>query len=332
MPLVVLPTGESFEASIGVSILDAASRAHIFLPYSCKTGRCSTCKCRVVSGTTRVLHPEIGLKEEDWVGGWILSCVRSVETDVVLDVDNLGAGELPVPKMLPCRIGEIKRPVPDVVQVFLRLPPKAEFHFIPGQYVNVIGAGGIQRSYSIANTNFDEGVLELHIRAVAGGAMSDYWFGHARQNDLLRLNGPLGTFFLRKTAGLDLVFLATGTGIAPVKAMLGAIAYLPHEEQPRTVTVLWGGRRSEDFYLNMADIPLTFTFIPVQSRPCEGWDGARGYVQDALLNLGLNFRNTTVYACGSDAMIHGAKARLLKAGLPAKNFYSDAFVSSGTNL
>ncbi len=331
MPLVDLQTGESFEASDGVSILDAARLADISLPYSCKTGRCSACKCRVLSGLTRALRPEVGLTEEDRLGGWILSCVRCAVTDVRLEVDDLRGVDLPIPKTLPCRINAINRLAPDVAQVFLRLPPKVEFGFMPGQYIDVIGFNGIRRSYSIANGNFDERVLELHIRSVVGGIMSDYWFRHAKQDDLLRLNGPLGTFFLRRTAGLDVFFLATGTGIAPVKSMMGAIARLPHDEQPRTVTVLWGGRHSGDFYLNMADVSSKFIFIPVQSRPSNDWMGAKGYVQDVLIGLQPNLGKAAVYACGSNAMIQSAKARLLEAGLPVGSFYSDAFVSSDIN-
>lgn len=331
MALVTLSSGKSFQAPAESTILDAASQAHIALPYSCKTGRCSTCKCKVINGTTRALHPESGLTEQEKAEGWILSCVRTVETDLVLEVDDLGGVELPAAKTWPCRISGIKPLAADVVQVLLRLPPTADFRFLPGQYIDVIGPNGIRRSYSLANANFANKLLELHIRAVEGGAMSDYWFNQAKPNDLLRLNGPLGTFFLRESTGIDLIFLATGTGIAPVKAMLESMAHLSSDQQPRTVTVLWGGRKSQDLYFNVADIPGPHTYIPVQSRPLDGWSGAKGYIQDVLLDTKADLTNAAVYACGSDAMIHSAKTRLVEAGLLAKRFYSDAFVSSGTN-
>ncbi|TAM30285.1 MAG: 2Fe-2S iron-sulfur cluster binding domain-containing protein [Nevskiaceae bacterium] len=331
MPVVTLPSGVSFPVELGASILHAASQAHIALPYSCKTGRCSTCKCKVVSGMTTPLHAESGLTGQEKTEGWILSCVRSAETDVVLEVDDLGGVKLPAVKTLPCRISQIKRLATDVIQVLLRLPPTAEFSFIPGQYIDVIGPNSVRRSYSLASANFVDKVLELHIRAVEAGAMSLYWFNQAKVNDLLRLNGPLGTFFLRETADVDVIFLATGTGIAPVKAMLEAIARTPKEQAPKSVTVLWGGRRPQDFYLNLADISGGHAFVPVQSRPDEAWSGAKGYVQDVLLDLVPVLKNAAVYACGSDAMIHSAKKRLVDAGLPPKRFYSDAFVCSGTN-
>jgi CDP-4-dehydro-6-deoxyglucose reductase len=284
-----------------------------------------------LSGTTFALHPETGLTEQEKNDNWILGCVRSAETDVEIEVDDLGGVQLPAAKTWPSRISEITRLAPDVVKVLLRLPPTADFQFIPGQYIDVIGPNSIRRSYSLANASFADKVLELHIRAVEGGAMSDYWFNQAKLNDLLRLNGPLGTFFMRETAGMDLIFLATGTGIAPVKAMLESMAVLAADQQPKSVTVLWGGRYAQDFYLNVGDIAGGHTYVPVRSRPDEDWSGAKGHVQDVLLATVTDLSNTAVYACGSDAMIHGAQARLVAAGLAPKRFYSDAFVCSGSN-
>lgn len=328
---VELVGGKRFTANTSESLLDAAGRGGVNLQYSCKNGRCSTCKCKVLNGKTHAIFVETGLTEQEKADGWILSCVRSAETDILLEVDDLGDIELPISKTWPCRISEIKRLAPDVLRVLLRLPPNADFRFIPGQYIDVIGPNAIRRSYSLANASFADKVLELHVRELQGGAMSDYWFSQARPNDLLRLNGPLGTFFLRETAGVDLIFLATGTGIAPVKAMLGSLNQLQPEQQPKTVTVVWGGRQSEDLYLNVLDMPSGCDYIPVQSRPADNWCGAKGYVQDVLLCTKSSLESAAVYACGSEAMIHSAKRRLLAAGLPDKRFYSDAFVSSGTN-
>lgn len=329
MGVIHLTSGREFVAESGVSLLDAASAAGIALPYSCRTGRCSTCKALVQRGLTRPLSDESGLSSEEIEAGWILTCVRTAETDVKLDIEDLGGITLPQPKTLPCRIAELDKLAPDVLRVKLRLPPTSTFSFIPGQYIDVIGINGIRRSYSLANASDSEKLLELHIRAVNGGAMSDYWFNHARLNDLLRLNGPLGTFFLRERANTDVFFLATGTGIAPVKAMLESLTQVPEEQQPRSITVLWGGRKPEDFYIDIAAIPCKHRYIPVISRPNEGWTGAKGYVQDILLTTAPDLSKAAVYACGSDNMIHDAKQLLSNAGLPVAHFYSDAFVSSG---
>lgn len=326
---ITLTSGSVFIGASGSSLLDAATQAGVFLPYSCKTGRCSTCKCKVVKGQTRVLQPETGLTEREKSEGWILSCVRSAETDLTIEVDDLGGVVLPAAKTFPCRVNHLEKLAPDVIQVKLRLPPTADFNFIPGQYINVIGVSGIRRSYSIANSGFQDKLLELHIRAVENGALSEYWFKQARVNDLLRLNGPLGTFVLRDTPDRDLIFLATGTGIAPVKAMLELLLHNSANQTYRSVTVMWGGRVPTDFYFDVGRIAGKFKYIPVLSRADTSWLGARGYVQDELLSLLPDLSQAVVYACGSNSMIHSAREILMKNGLPIKCFYSDAFLPSG---
>src|ERR1700722_7406256 len=250
MPKVTLDSGASFEAGPGVTILDAAPAAGITLPYSCRTGRCSSCKCRVIAGTTMALLPETGLEPGDLENGWILGCARTAQTDLVVEVEDLAALVLPAARTLPCRISSIDKPPPDVARIPLRLPPASAFRFLPGQHIEVIGQGGLRRSYSLASAEPAEQGLELHVRAMEGGAMSTYWFNQAKINDLLRLQGPSGTFFLRDVAGRNLIFLATGTGIAPVKAMLEALVTLAPGGGPASVTVLWGGRVPGDLYLN----------------------------------------------------------------------------------
>ena len=326
--LVKLSNGREFATTPGDSLVEAAISAGITLPHSCKTGRCSTCKCKVLQGETTALQTETGLTAAEKAEGWVLSCVLSAQTDVTLEVEDLGNVVLPPSKTLPCRISSIDRLATDVVRVILRLPPTADFRSIPGQYIDVIGPAGVRRSYSLANSKTSDKTMELHIRAVDGGVMGDYWFKQAKANDLLRFNGPLGTFFLRDLEQLHLVFLATGTGIAPVKAMLESLTSIAPEQAPLSVTVFWGGRTAEDLYFDPQAIPAGHRFIPVLSRATAGWTGVCGYVQNALLATQPDLARTAVYACGSDAMIRSAKASLLAAALPENRFFADAFVPS----
>jgi len=328
MPLVQTSSGKSFAAEEGETLLDAALRAKVTLAYSCRTGRCGTCKGQVRSGSTVVIHDELGLSDSERASGWILTCVRSAASAVDLEVEDLGDMQLFPAKTMPCRIQALERLSVDVVKVTLRLPPTANFEFHPGQYIDVIGHGGIRRSYSIANAPAAETHIELHIRQVPGGAMSTYWFEQAKVNDLLRLHGPLGTFFLREVEDIDLTFLATGTGIAPVKAMLESLALRSALPAPRSISVFWGGRVPHDIYWNPANTCLNHQFIPVLSRSSTEWSGARGHVQQALLAQKHEWGRTAVYACGSEAMIHEARHQLVAAGLNERHFYSDAFVSS----
>jgi len=327
MHQITTTNGRRYEAREGESLLDSALRQGVVLDYSCRTGRCSTCKGRVQSGDTLALHDELGLSAVERAEGFILTCVRQACGPVVLEIDDLGDVDLPEAKTLPCRIQSLEKLSHDVLRVVLRLPPTSALQFLPGQYIDVIGAEGLRRSYSLANAPTADRQLELHIREVPDGAMSRYWFQQAKVNDLLRLRGPLGTFFLRDQAGKNLVLLATGTGIAPVKAILEGLSTLAEDTRPRSVTVYWGGRHRDDLYWQPPEMPH-LRFVPVLSRAPGDWAGARGHVQNVMLGDQPDLPNTLVYACGSDAMIHDAQKRLRAAGLPDRQFHSDAFVCS----
>lgn len=331
MWLIQTTAGKFFSQIENQTLLDAANKVGIVIPYSCKSGRCSSCKCKVISGHSQATVDEFGLSPEEKADGWILGCVRTATSDLLIEADDLNGITIPEVKTLPARISSLEKLAPDVLGVKLRLPPSSVFNFLPGQYIDVIGAGGIRRSYSLANSISDDRELELHIRAVEGGGMSQYWFAQAKVNDLLRLNGPLGTFFLRETEGLDLIFLATGTGIAPVKAILESMPAMGAERQPRSVTVLWGGRTPEDMYMDLLSIPVKLCVVQVLSRAGSNWIGARGHVQQVLLSIQSDLSKSVVYACGSARMIQSAKVSLTAAGLPVNRFYSDAFVCSSPN-
>ena len=328
---VELSTGKRFGVEPGESLLDAAARSDVSMAYSCRTGRCSSCKCKVITGVSAALHPESGLTDAEKMDGWILSCVRTATTDMCLEVDDVSL-TLPRIRTLPCRIHSLDTLSADVRRVVLRLPPGSEFNFLPGQYIEVIGQGGLRRSYSLAKSTAADMLLELHIRAVDGGAMSEFWFSRARINDLLRLKGPLGTFFLRNVEGLHVIFLATGTGIAPVKAMIEGIGAMEAKDRPLSVTVYWGGRTRSDLYWDVAGTAaVRFAYVPVLSRAGDDWLGVRGYVQQALLADRRDLSDCIVFACGSDAMIKGSRQALVQSGLPAGRFFSDAFVCSSVN-
>ena len=332
MPIITLANGKQFSADTSETILDASLRAGIVLEHSCKTGRCGSCKTRIHGGSSIPLVDEIGLSQAEREAGWILTCARSATSDVQLDTEDLGDIQVYPAKTLPCRIQKLEQLSTDVLRVTLRLPPSQQLDYLPGQYIDVIGQNGLRRSYSVANAPTNDKSIELHIRQVREGAMSGYWFEEAKVNDLLRINGPLGTFFLRDVSGRDVIFLATGTGIAPVKAMLEGMAGLAEASLPRSISIYWGGRVPQDLYWDPETLGLAVHYVPVLSRADSSWKGARGHVQQAVLQSGLKFGNAVVYACGSLAMIDSARAELVAAGLNERRFYSDAFVSSSHDL
>ena len=319
--------GKSFHAVSGQTLLEAAEKSGILMPYSCRTGRCSSCKVKVISGQSHTQQAELGLNEAETAQGWVLSCVRVPDSDMQIDVEDLGDIVIPPAKTMPCRIKTIERLGPDVVRIMLRTPPSTPLTWLAGQYIDVIGPEGVRRSYSLANSSLVSNELELHVRQVSGGVLSHYWFDQARPNDLLRLHGPLGTSFMRDVTGKDVIFMATGTGLAPIKAMLEELVANGRLAWARSVHVFWGARQAEDLYWSLS-VPESVTFVPVLSRPADGWTGETGYVQAACLKYLSDFSQAQVYACGSESMIAGAKAALSAAGLAEKDFHADAFVSS----
>ncbi len=333
MSLITLANGTAFDAEPGTTILDAALARGVVLEHSCRTGRCGSCKARVTHGATASLRAPTALTDEEIRHGWILTCTDEATSDVSLDIEDLGALAGIETRVTPARIDAIERLADDVVRVQLRLPPRSPFRFLAGQYVDVSSPTGVKRSYSIASAAASPERVELQIRRVDGGQLSGYWFDQAKVNDLLRFNGPRGTFFLRPVAGLELVFLATGTGIAPILSMLHQLAAMPSDEQPRSVSLYWGGRERADHYLDPAATFPGVRYVPVMSRGDAQWTGARGHVQDVLVHEVAHgqapaLAGAVVYACGSEAMIHGARRLLADTGLPARRFFFDAFVSS----
>jgi CDP-4-dehydro-6-deoxyglucose reductase, E3 len=317
----------SFSGLDNRSILESARQAGILLEHSCRTGRCGVCKAKVISGDSEVLQAEESLTSEEGADGFILTCCRAPKTDLQLDIEDLGELGSIQTKTLPCRIDSLQLLSDDVVEVILRTPPTSRLEYLPGQYVDMIGKDGLRRSYSVANAPREDGKVTLQIRKVEQGEMSQYWFEEAKPNDLLRMEGPLGTFCLRNIQTSQLILLATGTGIAPIKAILEQLAAAPLANTYSNIHLYWGGRVEQDIYWQPIFESLPLTFTPVLSRTPD-WQGRTGYIQQAVIDDGHDLSDAVVYACGSEAMIHIAHEQLVVAGLNRKHFYSDAFVSS----
>ncbi|MEG3087838.1 FAD-binding oxidoreductase [Sphingomonas sp. PB4P5] len=328
MSFVTLNNGRTLIADSATSILDSARAQGITLEYSCRTGRCGVCKAPVIRGETVILRPEDEcLSAEEVAQGLILTCCRAAAGDLTLDIEPLDRLHDIAIKTMPSRIVSIERLATDIVKVILKTPPMSPMHFLPGQYVDVI-ADGVRRSYSLANAPRADRLLELIIKRYPGGMLSAYWFDRAQSGDLLRIEGPFGTFFLREDGPTDIVFLATGTGIAPVKALLEELATDPDRAARHRLHVFWGNRETESFCWDPASLGLDIGVHHLLSGAATGWAGRRGYVQDAAIHHGFDADDTVFYACGSSAMIASARAAMVARGLPPGRFFSDAFVSS----
>ena len=331
--ITVQPSGRSFQAEPGEAILSAGIRQGIGLPYGCKDGACGSCKCKKLEGTvSHGPHQSKALSPEELAAGYVLTCCAVPQSDVVLESRQVTeAGALPIRKM-PVRVSQMEKKSDDVMRVRLQLPANDGFVFRAGQYVEFILRDGARRSYSMANAPHNGPGVELHIRHMPGGKFTDHVFGGLKEKDILRVEGPFGSFFLREDSDKPLVLLASGTGFAPIKAIL---EHMQAQGITRPATLYWGGRRPADLYLDdwvQAQLPLmpNLRYVPVVSDalPEDGWSGRTGFVHQAVLQDCPDLSGHQVYACGAPIVVDSARHDYTRlAGLPEEEFYADAFTS-----
>jgi CDP-4-dehydro-6-deoxyglucose reductase len=329
----VQPSGIQFEAQPGESLLAAGIRQGIGLPYGCKDGACGSCKCKLVSGQVAQSNfQRKALSEDEEAQGFVLTCSAKALSDITLESRQVTpAGALPVKKM-PTRVSSLTRKTHDVMVMQLQLPANDTFVYRAGQYVEFILRDGARRSYSMANAPSQGSGVDLHIRHMPGGRFTDLVFGSMKEKDILRIEGPMGSFFLREDSSKPMVFLASGTGFAPLKALL---EHMQHCGITRPVTLYWGGRRPADLYMDdwvraQCDAMPNLRYVPVVSDalPEDAWQGRTGFVHRAVLEDFPDLSGHQVYACGAPVVVDSAKRDFgALAGLPADEFFADAFTS-----
>ena len=332
--VTVEPSGTAFSANADETILAAGIRQGVGLPYGCKDGACGSCKCKMVSG--QVVHANFqrkALSVEDEAANFVLTCCATAQSDIVLESRQVTpAGALPIKKM-PTRVSSLVKKSADVVVMQLQLPANDAFAFRAGQYIEFILRDGARRSYSMANAPHIGPGLELHIRHMPGGRFTDLVFGTMKEKDILRIEGPFGSFFLREDSDKPMVFLASGTGFAPLKALL---EHMQHCGITRPTTLYWGGRRPGDLYMDdwvqaqLANMPH-LRYVPVVSDalPEDQWAGRTGFVHLAVLQDFPDLSGHQVYACGAPIVVESARSAFsAQAGLPADEFFADSFTSA----
>ena len=313
-----------FKALPELSILESARNESITIDHSCLNGRCSECKVRVVSGDFAMSSTQEGLTDKEVQEGYCLSCITKPLTDMKLEEVSYIEGVLPEIKTIPAKISLLEFLSEDVVKVTLRTPPNKSLEFLAGQYID-LSVKGIQRSYSIASTPSDS-EIELLIKNYTGGQFSNYLFNEAKINDLLRIEGPKGTYILPKDITHNLIFISTGTGIAPNLSLIKS-ALKEGKVQPSQITLIHGQRTAKEHIYSIEEILKGVNIIKCTSREsAEGF--VQGYVQDAVKGLELDISNSLVFACGNPQMIKQLKIQMVASGLQEKNFKSDVFVPS----
>jgi CDP-4-dehydro-6-deoxyglucose reductase len=338
--VLVRPSDRRFTVEAGESLLGAALRQGVGMPYGCRDGSCGACKCRRLSGETvhRSYHPRAMSPAEEAVG-FLLPCCANVRSDLVIESSYVGADDAPPIRKMPARVLAMRRLSDDVMILRIALPGGEGFAWRAGQYLDVLLRDGDRRSYSIAQApggQAGEPGIELHIRHMPGGLFTSHVFAAMKERDLLRIEGPHGSFFLRDSAK-PIVLLASGTGFAPIKAL---IEQMRHAGVRRQAVLYWGGRRPSDLYMHdwvvaRCDEMANLAYVPVVSDPLPGddWTGRTGFVHHAVLEDIPDLSGHQVYACGAPIVIDSARADYTAAGgLPPGEFFADSFISAADRI
>jgi CDP-4-dehydro-6-deoxyglucose reductase, E3 len=329
--ITIKPSDHSFACDEGETVLAAAMRADLMIPYGCRNGACGTCKGKVLAGEIDYgAHQPGTLTETEKAQGYALFCVGKPKSPLAIEVREVRrAGDIRIRK-LPCRVEKIDKVAPDVAIVSLKLPANERLQYLAGQFIDLLLKDGRRRSFSIATAPEDDTLLDLHIRHVPGGLFSGQLFNEFKGREILRFEGPLGTFYLREDSDKPIILVAGGTGFAPIKAV---IEHALHHGIERPMTLYWGVRSLRDLYLpdlpgSWQDKQSDFRFIPVLSDPLpeDQWLGRTGLVHKAVMADFPDLSGYQVYACGGPAMIDAARRDFtVERGLPPEEFFADSF-------
>ena len=334
--ITIKPSDHRFECEADETILAGALRGGLLLPYGCRDGACASCKSRLISGDVDYgVYQASTLSEQEKVQGFVLPCVAKPRSALTLECREVRkAGDIQIRK-LPSRIEKIELVAPDVAIVSLKLPASERLQFLAGQYIDILQAEGRRRSFSLATPPHDDGLLQLHVRHMPNGAFTEHLFADMPTKEIIRIEGPHGAFYLREQSDKPMIFVAGGTGFAPIK---GIIEHALHHQldATRPMVLYWGARSKVDLYL--PGLPLAweaahpnFRYVPVLSEPApdDAWTGRTGLVHQAVLDDYADLSGHQVYACGAPLMVDAARRDFTQTrGLPPDEFFADSFVSA----
>ena len=327
--ITIKPSNHSFQMEADETILEAGLKHGFTLPYSCRDGVCGTCKGKVLEGTVNYgKYQKSTLTEAEKSAGMALFCQAQPRSDIIIECREVNvANDIPV-RTLPCRVHKLEKYAQDVMVLYLKLPASERLQFFAGQYIDILTKDGQSRSFSLANAPHDDEFLQLHVRNILGGAFTQHIFTQLKERDILRFKGPLGTFFLREDSSKPIVFVASGTGFAPIKSI---IDHALHAGIKRPMHFYWGGRKLADLYmLDKAQAwesqDIQFTPVLSEALPTDHWKGRRGFIHQAVLDDYSDLSGYQVYTCGAPVVVELAHRDFTTLrGLPNEEFFSDAF-------
>ena len=333
--VTIKSSGHAFTVNDGETVLAAALREGIVIAYGCRSGVCGTCKGRLLEGTVNYgTYQEHAMSEAERHSGMALFCQAKPHSDLLIHCREIGAAVKGIQiRMLPARVMKMERAAHDVMILHLRLPANERLQFLAGQYIDVLLRDGIRRSFSMANAPHDDAFLQLHLRDY-GGPFSRHVFGNMKEKDIVRFEGPFGIFFLREESAKPVVLVASGTGFAPIKAI---VEHALHTGVARPMTLYWGCRVRADLYMNELGEQWhragKLRYVPVLSDApaTDNWAGRTGFVHRAVMEDFPDLSGYQVYACGAPVMVDAAHRDFTsKCGLPDEEFLSDSFTPAAT--
>jgi len=328
--VTIQPSGHTFKVESSESVLDAALRQGIILPYGCRNGACGSCMGTVTGGSVEYPDgPPAALTAADAAQQQALFCQARPASDLTIQVREVDAARDIEVRTLPCRVHKLEHLAHDVIRIYLKLPDTERLQFLAGQYIDVLLKDHAPRAFSIANAPHDDSFIELHIRNVSGGYFSDRVFNQLQEKAMLRFKGPLGTFFLREDTDRPVILIGGGTGFAPLK---GILEHAFHTGLKKPLHLYWGVRAKRDLYLE--ELPArwlqdhtNFSYTPVLSEPMpeDNWTGATGFVTDTVISDYPDLSGHDIYMSGPPVMVEAGHKLFMQHGLDVSRFFSDAF-------
>jgi CDP-4-dehydro-6-deoxyglucose reductase len=320
------PSGHTLNVEEGETILDAALRQGIGLPYGCRNGQCGSCITRLIDGQVTYPSDNIAALEEETVDA-CLTCQAIPESDLVIFASEMEQADEIEVRTMPCRVEKSESIAHDVVRLLLKLPDNQRLQFLAGQYLDIILADGRHRAFSIANAPHADDCIELHIRHVSGGEFTDFVFSELKEKAILRIQAPLGSFTLQEQSQRPMIFVAGGTGFAPIK---GIIEHAFHLGIFRPIHLYWGVRSHRDLYMD--ELPKKWMkehdniqYTPVLSEPDGDWTGRTGWVHEAVLEDHADMSIFDLYMAGPPPMVKAGRDAFAGAGLSHDHMFYDSF-------
>lgn len=336
--LTIEPLGATIEVEEGQTLLDAALRQGIYIPHACGHGLCGTCKVEVTDGEVDHGHANpFALMDFERDAGKTLACCATLQSDATIeaDIDEEPDAEIIPVRDFACVVSRVESLTPTIKGIFLKLD--RPLHFQAGQYVQVV-IPGVEggRPFSIANSPTmvqASGEIELNVRIVKDGAGTTWLHQQLKAGDRLRISGPYGRFFVRKSSALPMVFMAGGSGLSSPRSM---ILDLIESGSTQPITLVYGQRVLEELYYDaefraLAAQHANFTYVPALSSDLQsaGWHGAQGFVHDvAKAHFAGNFSGNKAYLCGPPVMIEACISTLMQGRLFERDIYTEKFLSA----